>query len=238
MSQRSLSQPDSVPPMKAKTPVVGEQARAGDLAQPVIDAGRDQMRADQAVGRGATDEIAAGDQPEIARAHAGRRGRGTPPRADCRSDRRRPAAIRLAAIGGKAEILRPVAHQPRDQRQEERRRCRPGQSDMTRQPALVARAPSSAGRRAGRPRWPRSGCRRRAPRAAEPARGDEGRQVGADKAGRRCRRRRPTAGRAARARCIAGVSATPQRSPPSARVIVRRAPKRSITAAANGPTAP
>ena len=50
------------PADEREDPGCGEEAGALDLGEAVIDAGRDQMRADQAVGRGAADEIAPGDR--------------------------------------------------------------------------------------------------------------------------------------------------------------------------------
>ena len=111
--------------MKAKTPVAAKQPGADDLAQPVIDAGRDQMGADQPVGRCAADEIAAGDQPEIARARAlGESAEGDGERICAR--RRAAAAGVQRAVGGEAEILRPVAHQQCDERHEDATRWPPG----------------------------------------------------------------------------------------------------------------
>ena len=51
--------------MKLNTPMVASSAAPVTAVIAVVHAGRDQMRADQTVGRSAADEIGAGEQPEV-----------------------------------------------------------------------------------------------------------------------------------------------------------------------------
>src|SRR4029078_6732289 len=48
----------------------GEQRSTGDLGEAVVHARRNEVRADQSVGRGAADEIGGGEQPEVFDARA------------------------------------------------------------------------------------------------------------------------------------------------------------------------
>ena len=67
------------------------------------------MRADQPVGGGAAHKISAGDQPEVALAGAvAERLKGGLERV-CR--RRLGSGPAVVAVGGEAEVARPVAHQ-------------------------------------------------------------------------------------------------------------------------------
>ena len=65
-STRSLSQPEPVAPMKLKIAIEASRLAASDLRDAVVDAGRNEVRADQPVGRGAADEERAGQQIEVA----------------------------------------------------------------------------------------------------------------------------------------------------------------------------
>ena len=77
----------------------GQQPGAAHLAQPVVGAGRDQVRTDQAVGRGAADEERSRQQPEVAHPHSSAQ------RADRVSERVHELPRRLRLDGA-------VGHQP------------------------------------------------------------------------------------------------------------------------------
>ena len=214
-----------------------EQRRRGHLAEPVIDRGRDQVRPDQAVRRGAADEEASGEQPE----------RGRPPDVAEASHRAREGIAGSARGGGWISVA-PYGARPRsagrsrmkssDERQDDdqRDRCRhPGRVP----PAVVLHVHASSGRKISCPvafaavRMPVTSPRR----CDEPAVRDQRRERQRDRAGRgrvddapeqvELPRRDPSR------------SSVPSRSRSRARAttITRRRPKRSANAAANGPPA-
>src|SRR5207248_3523685 len=94
---------------KAEHASCREEPRSGDLCEAVIDASRDQVRADQPVDRGPANKVAAGDQPKIARS----RPRSQCPKGDghrvaVRRWRAGKGAIGTGTVGRQAEILRTV----------------------------------------------------------------------------------------------------------------------------------
>ena len=117
MSTRSLSQPDPVVPMKLNTPMVASTPGAGDFGDAVVDAGRDQVRADQPVGRGAADEEGAGQQPEVAHSHGFARACGMRSAIGIARHLSRGLGLAGLAIGHKTHVGGPVAHQECDDRQ-------------------------------------------------------------------------------------------------------------------------
>ena len=190
------------------------------------------MRADQPVGRGAADKKAAGEQPEVARAHPSRNAEHRDNRdcaSDCGSDFHRPRRRMV-----RARDLRPVPHQQSDDRDQRQRHA--GDASAT----LRASHNFDEGREDRRKTsWPVAVARGQHPHdepapRREPARDDGGAEhqrrgsaAGADdKPHSRYQLPGPRHQRGQR---------DAERNEASATSTVRRSPKRSMTAAANGP---